>query len=126
MGGFFEGEFVGSAIRKGVKLGAVFFGDYQQSPNGPGGTIDGEYLGHERSDGVIEGVYTPPGLDDSGRLGTFSGLWEDTETVSEPANEGNLSGVWLGQQRNDGGVFVGYWTNCRFADASTDSEELEF
>ena len=111
IGGFSQGYFQGTAIQDGEKRTALFRGDYVAIPNRPGGLFEGEYRDLARSNGTLMGHYLAPGHHRSGDFGTFHGNWGQANQ-SDEAVEGTLAGLWLGQDRPNGGVFVGYWSVC--------------
>jgi hypothetical protein len=61
------------------------------SENGGHGTLNGEYDGADRR-----------------RVGTVEASWEQVDGEGF----GNLAGVWHGVRHRDGGVFLGYWSDC--------------
>jgi hypothetical protein len=125
MGDYVDGFFHGTAVQDGEILTAIFRGDYAVAADLAGGTFDGGYLDHERSNGTMDGTFLAPGLHDSGPLGTFQGSWVESDRGSDRLAEGNLGGVWLGQDRTDGGIFIGYWSNCSDVERPVDPREEE-
>ena len=111
LGGFVQGIFEGTAMQDGELLTAMFRGAYVGVQERPGGVFEGAYRDLAQTDGTLMGTYLAPGHHKSGPFGTFHGSWGQSNPKDE-AVEGNIVGLWLGQDRPQGGVFVGYWSVC--------------
>jgi hypothetical protein len=122
IGRFVQGTFQGRAFQDGEMLTAMFRGEYAAVPKRLGGLFEGVYSDLEGTDGTLMGSYLAPGQHKAGPFGTFHGNWGQS-TQTDEAVEGNLAGVWLGQNQPKGGVFIGYWSVCDDAGWTEEPEQ---
>lgn len=109
-----DGAIAGRAFRRGEGLVARGAGTYVAGDE-PGGSWAMVWENMDGDTGDASGTYAPRDPAAEVPVGTFEGAWE----AADGPGYGNMAGIWHPTQ--DGrGLFVGYYSNCRFAPVHLD------
>jgi hypothetical protein len=121
VGVFSQGLFDGAAIEDGVANEVQIEGKIFELGGLGDGVFEGVYNDLEDSRGTLMGTIKTPGLDDRRPFSVFQGNWGEQSSKIDQL-EGSLSGIWIGEDNTQDGVFVGYWSVCNDNEDNEDNE----